>query len=230
VGEVPPAPLFARPVSEPAQDAALSRARAALETARTNLRAPFRRPSDVRDDETDVERRAPTSAEVPAQRLARAVGVLAHDALERWDFRDAGALRRLAHEAAQRAARRDALDAAALEREADSLVESILASDLPKHLARIEVLGREVPVLFRDDDADEWSGTIDLLYRDPDGQLVIADYKTDRAPDAEARHRYAAQLGVYARAVARALSVESPPAVELIFVRTGRRERLPLQR
>jgi ATP-dependent exoDNAse (exonuclease V) beta subunit len=113
--------------------------------------------------------------------------VLVHDALERWDFRDGRALRGLAREAALRAARRESLEPGPLETEAESVVDALLSSDLPAHLAGVEVIGRELPLLFRDADGTAWSGTIDLLYRDRDGRLVIADYKTDRAPDAEAR-------------------------------------------
>jgi ATP-dependent helicase/nuclease subunit A len=118
------------------------------------------------------------------------------------------------------------VDPILLQREADALVDALLASDLPAYLAACDVLARELPLLFRDADGTAWSGTIDLLYRDPDGRIVIADYKTDRAPDAAARARYRAQLAVYARAVARAFADEPSPEAELIFVRTGQRERL----
>jgi ATP-dependent helicase/nuclease subunit A len=227
VGEPGDARLPLEPAPAATLQAAQARARAALDVAHTHMYAPFRSPSDLRDDRIAADETAATPRALPdlAAERARAIGVLAHEALERWDFRDADALRRLARDAALRAARRGGLDAASLESEAASLAASILASDLPAHLAGVEVLGRELPMLFRDDDGTPWSGTLDLLYRDASGQLVVADYKTDRAPDAEARASYRAQLDVYARAVARALPGERAPCAELIFLRSGRRER-----
>ena len=56
------------------------------------------------------------------------------------------------------------------------------------------MLGRELPILFRDPDGTAWSGTIDLLYRETDGALVVADYKTGREPDGGAPETYRAQL------------------------------------
>lgn len=55
-------------------------------------------------------------------------------------------------------------------------------------------------MLFREEDGALWRGAIDLLYREADGTLVVADYKTDaRLEGAVDRHR--AQLRVYAAAV-----------------------------
>ncbi len=81
-------------------------------------------------------------------------------------------------------------------------------------------------MLFEDEEGISWSGTIDLLYRDPDGRLVVADYKTDRAPDPETHERYRAQLEVYGRGVARAFPRAAPPALELLYLQTGERLRL----
>jgi ATP-dependent exoDNAse (exonuclease V) beta subunit len=71
------------------------------------------------------------------------------------------------------------------------------------------------------------SGALDLLYRDPEtGDLVVADYKTDRvegddelATQAEA---YASQARLYARAVREALDLPEPPRAELWFLWAGR--------
>jgi ATP-dependent exoDNAse (exonuclease V) beta subunit len=115
-------------------------------------------------------------------------------------------------------------------REASEGLEALLATDLPRRLREVEVLGRELPLLLRDDAGRTWAGTLDLLYRDPlDGQLVVADYKTDRSPDAQARARYRSQLEVYARGVARLFPSEPPPRLELVWLRTGQRERLSLE-
>ena len=214
----------------------VERAARAVARARDSARRPFTSPSGLREDaETreqalDVEPGPTVSSPDPAPfRLARALGLLLHDALERWDFRDPAALRELVRRGAQQVAGDEALSAADLERDALALVDGLLSSDLPARLARLDVLGRELPVLWRDPDGTAWNGTIDLLYRDTDGRLVVADYKTDRAPDEAARTRYRAQLAAYARGVARAFPEEPAPALELVWLRTGLAERFPLE-
>ena len=55
-----------------------------------------------------------------------------------------------------------------------------------------------------------------------DGQIVVADYKTDRDDDAVAMsERYRDQLSVYARAVKQALELDSEPRSELWLLRSG---------
>ncbi len=98
------------------------------------------------------------------------------------------------------------------------------------------ILGREVPLALEADPEAEgafaWSGTIDLLYEDPEtGDVVVADHKTDRAATPADRARlarhYAPQLAVYARAVARALGLPRSPRRELWFLREGTIEPVP---
>jgi ATP-dependent helicase/nuclease subunit A len=162
--------------------------------------------------------------------VAQAVGTALHELLERWDFASKERARALLAEAVTRAARRSGAAEAEVAAEANSLLDSLLAGGLPRALASVEVLGRELPLVFRDSDGRAWSGTIDLLYRDPaDNGLVVADYKTDRDPDNETRERYRAQLAVYARGVARLFPSEPPPRLELWWLRSGQRERLPLE-
>lgn len=71
------------------------------------------------------------------------------------------------------------------------------------------------------------AGSIDLVYRDPtSGQLVVVDYKTDRADtDAEVEaltERYAPQGRVYVDALREALQLDQPPRFELWFLHAGR--------
>ena len=58
------------------------------------------------------------------------------------------------------------------------------------------------------------------------GRPVVADYKTDRRPDADTVERYRVQLETYGRGVRRAFPDRPPPALELIYVRSGQRVRL----
>ena len=70
------------------------------------------------------------------------------------------------------------------------------------------------------------SGTIDLVYRDPNtGELVIADYKTDEvAAETKLQEHagaYAAQGAVYRRALREALGLSEEPRFELWFIHLG---------
>ncbi len=218
----------ATPTSE-----AVARASRAVEIARNAARPPFRSPSGLREDAearelaSDLEPEAPLPPppEPPSARRGRAIGTTLHDAFERWDFRDPRTLEGLVEFAARRVAADESLDADLLVRESRALAAEIAASELPGYLASINVLGRELPISFRDGDT-AWNGTIDLLYRDTDGRLVVADYKSDRAPDDAARAHYREQLSTYARGVALAFPGEPEPALELIWLRSGNRERL----
>jgi ATP-dependent helicase/nuclease subunit A len=215
---------------------ALERTEAASRVSRDSARPELRRPSGV---SPEVEEHANpengsedlespwTAARRP---VAQAVGTALHELLERWDFSGKERARALLQQATARAALRAGAAEADVASEANAILDSLLASDLPRALASVEILGRELPLLLRDGDGRSWSGTLDLLYRDPsDGRLVVGDYKTDRAPDRDSRERYRTQLAVYARGVARLFPGEPPPHLELLWLRTGQRERLPLE-
>ena len=103
-------------------------------------------------------------------------------------------------------------------REAEALVARFAATKAGKRHRALDVVGREVPVLLDEGDA-RWDGVVDLIYRDGDGTLVAADYKTD-ADAGGAIERHGAQLGVYVRALRRAYPGASVRG-ELWMVRTG---------
>ncbi len=129
--------------------------------------------------------------------LARAVGAIVHAKLAGTKTADTG----------------EARD------EAESILAAFESSPLAARLATLEVLGREVPMLLGEDQA-RWRGAIDLLYRDRQGAVVVADYKTDASDDG-AIARHGEQLGVYVRAVRRAMPGERVRA-ELWMLRSGR--------
>jgi ATP-dependent exoDNAse (exonuclease V) beta subunit len=95
-----------------------------------------------------------------------------------------------------------------------------------------QVVARELPVLLPPGEGDAVgfvAGAVDLLYRDPEtGELVVADYKTDRveseAEVAEKVRDYGGQGRVYVEAVQRALGLSQPPRFELWFLHAGRIE------
>jgi len=95
------------------------------------------------------------------------------------------------------------------------------------------VLYRELPVLLPAGDTDRAvaciTGVVDLVYRDPaSGELVIADYKTDRvertADLREQARRYAGQGAVHQRALREGLGLAYTPRFELWFLHADRIE------
>jgi ATP-dependent helicase/nuclease subunit A len=206
-----------------------TRAQQAAERARENARAPFRRPSGLREDEEARTEQCAEGESVPPvsdarNRLVLAVGLAVHQVLERWDFRDRKRLGDLIGAAAVQSARTKGVEPDSVRSETRDVIDRLMQSGLADYLASVEILGREVPFLLRED-AESWSGTIDLIYRDREGALVVADYKTDREIRDETTGRYHEQLTVYARAVARAFPAESDPLREILYVREGKRLR-----
>ncbi|MGD1146875.1 MAG: UvrD-helicase domain-containing protein [Thermoanaerobaculaceae bacterium] len=124
---------------------------------------------------------------------------------------------------------------------AEDLLRRVAHGPLLDRLRAIagHVIARELPVLLAPGDAAGApvgfvSGTIDLVYRDPDtGELVIADYKTDEVDgETELQERagaYAAQGAVYRRALREALGLSKDPWFELWFIHLGVVVPVPLQ-
>jgi ATP-dependent exoDNAse (exonuclease V) beta subunit len=127
--------------------------------------------------------------------------------------------------AAREAARSAGVNPETVAAETSEVVERVLSGDLPGYLAGVEVIAREAPFLI-EIEGERWSGTIDLLYRDPDGRPVVADYKTDRHPPTDAPEPYREQLRIYALAASRLFPDAPDPACELLYVREGIRQRL----
>ncbi len=168
--------------------------------------------------------------------VARAVGVAIHRLLEELDLA-ADPAAELARSRERLAARVEAVLEPGAREEAlargRELLERIAGGRL---LARLRALGdrvlhRELPVLLPATEQDAAvgciSGVVDLVYRDPaTGELVVADYKTDRVEsEAELRERarrYAPQGGVYQRALREGLDLAYTPRFELWFLHADR--------
>jgi ATP-dependent helicase/nuclease subunit A len=162
-----------------------------------------------------------------AREESRAVGVVLHRLLERWDGREDDAVRSGLREVSRAVALEAGVDPARIYKRAGEILERFLASDLRRTLAEIEILGQEIPLHSLRDEGGAYRGTIDLVYRDNDGRIVIADYKTDTEENEQTlRERYARQLEIYADATRRALALDHPPQTELWHLPTSRR--LPL--
>jgi ATP-dependent helicase/nuclease subunit A len=154
--------------------------------------------------------------------LARASGVTVHRLLEQWDMQRAKTLRVNVDDAVKTAAREFGIDPDALAKDVGIILQGFLASDLPAYLAGSEILGREVPVLFRDKAGTTVHGYADLVYR-RDGKVHVADYKTDETTARERAEVYRGQLTDYGEALRRGMNLSEPPTTEVLFVRTGER-------
>jgi len=161
----------------------------------------------------------------PAQdrELGLALGQLLHKLLEGWEPGGRAKMReRLKRQAERIAAERD-LEPSRLIQEGESAFDAFLASPLARRLDQIERIAAELPILVQSpEDGKRYRGSIDLLYRAEGGELVVADYKTDHASDAELlATRYGAQLRVYAEAVRQATGGAERVRCELWIVRHG---------
>jgi ATP-dependent helicase/nuclease subunit A len=184
---------------------------------RAEARPPLSAPSAPEED--GAAAREPSTS----RSLGREAGEVLHRLLERWDGKEPDRMREELETQCGETARERGVDAAALQREAEEILDAFLASDLPDRFIRVERLGAEVPVLMRDEETGQtYRGSIDLLYRDAGGEIVVADYKTDRETEVDRLgSRYGPQLGVYAEAVRRALDLAARPRAELWLLRTG---------
>ena len=108
-----------------------------------------------------------------------------------------------------------------VEEEVAAILDQFLGSPLPERLARLALIGREIPVLHPRDGLLV-QGIADLLYRDPDSTVVVADYKTDLASPAGLPllvARYRPQLAAYLEALRAVLPPGTPSRAELWFIR-----------
>ena len=201
------------PAAEPDEPVALDAAGALARRAAATRHAALpwsASPSRLSAGEDEDELRASGRA------LGREAGSALHRALERWNF---GAD---PHAELERLAR--------VEPEARELLAHFARGPLLERFlaAGRGLVARELPFLAQAEPGQSscaLAGSIDLVYRDGDGRLVAADYKSDalegeRAIEERAAH-HAPQLRAYARALAQALPHERAPRAELWFLQPG---------
>ena len=150
---------------------------------------PFTNPNDEPDDDLPAWRRG---------RAGTAIGRATHGVLQVIDLDDPGDEEVSNAASAQAAAESLRREAAA---EVERLVKRALASDTVQEAVRAQRLWREIYAAVEIDGV-LLDGFIDLLYELPNGNLVVADYKTDALREGEALEqaveRYRLQAAAYA--------------------------------
>jgi len=164
--------------------------------------------------------------EGPDSETGRQIGTLVNSLLEQWDFsKDPAALSPYVtcnnnHDNNIQVIIKDILDI-------------FVKSDVYRTLQRATIVGRELPFAIPWSSLDRktapygsaesvMEGMIDLVYR-LDGEIWVADYKTDRTSQEDVLARaeeYRTQAEIYMEAVARCLGV-TPTGFQFIFLRTG---------
>ncbi len=155
--------------------------------------------------------------------VSQVTGVLAHRILEGWDFS------RPPRELLDQIAPTLETGLAPVDRLGPAVCDSLTAiftafgtSDAYARLRSATILGREVPFIMPWGDRQVMEGVIDLIYR-LDGELWIADYKTDQTTAQEAPTKaafYADQADIYRKAATRCLGLPRV-SFHLLFLRAG---------
>lgn len=179
-------------------------------------------PTALKTQAEEVAWHRPSSG--PDAETSRLIGVLAHRVLEQWDFaEDPARLVDLVHAVVQSHL---PLDQQALESTVTESLRELFGcfgrSEVYARLRSATILGREVPFVMSWNGGQVMEGVIDLLYR-LDGQVWIADYKTDAVQPDEAparAERYRAQNDIYKEAGRRSLGLDSI-RFHCLFLRCG---------
>ena len=158
---------------------------------------------------------------------AALIGTLAHRILEQWDFADdAGKLLGQVETMCAELVSHDFDEALDIRNILKAIFEAFVGSEMYQTLRSATIIGREVPFTIPWPQSESqhalMEGIIDLVYRF-NGELWIADYKTDRMTSGEIADRtdeYRLQAQIYTEAVARCVGVR-PKGFQLIFLRTG---------
>ncbi|MBL8036735.1 MAG: UvrD-helicase domain-containing protein [Nitrospira sp.] len=153
--------------------------------------------------------------------VGRLTGIAAHRILERWDFSSlpSGLLDQIKPVLQMILQPEDQPLLAAVTDSLRELFTTFGGSPLYDRLRSSQILGREVPFTMPWGDRQVMEGVIDVLYRH-DGELWIADYKTDVVSSDQVTVRaeqYRTQGEVYKTAVRQRL--KQPPRFHCLFLR-----------
>ena len=159
-----------------------------------------------------------------AVELPLRIGELAHRFLEYWDFSRSSAdfEIELAPFLDRWVAPQWRPNRVEIESELKEILAAFFTSPAYTEIGSVRILGREIPLLLKWEDAAVMEGVIDLLY-EKDGKIFIADYKSDRVESHELADlvaRYHHQVEIYSEAIRRTLKKEVA-GFKLIFLRLG---------
>jgi ATP-dependent helicase/nuclease subunit A len=157
-----------------------------------------------------VRETTPARQDVVVGRLA---GVVAHRLLEGWDFSQhpSGLCAQVGLAVQATVGPDDQPHAEAITESVNDLLATFGRSEAYERLRSSQILGREIPFVIPWGDRQVMEGVIDLLYR-LDGELWVADYKTDviSADQAAVRaEQYRTQSEVYKSAIRQSLGCDS---------------------
>ncbi len=213
-------------------EAALRMRRSFTAAATAGLVAAQRESRSDPLDGTALRPRAPAPSAGEAG-LAAAIGSAFHALLERidWESRTLeGEWQRACADAREGLARAVSASLGPVARARwDAAIEAFRDGPFWDRLRAIgpAIVGRELPVLIEPSESGDGPvgagvGAIDLVYREPTGEFVIVDFKTDVVRDAAElagkRERYRGQARAYRRAVQQSLGLPALPRFELWFV------------
>ncbi len=155
--------------------------------------------------------------------IARLAGVVAHRLLEHWDFSQdpSGLLTHVGSALQASIGPDDQPYAGAVAESVSDLFATFGRTEAYARLRSSHILGREVPFIMPWSERQVMEGVIDLIYR-LDGELWIADYKTDIVSAEQAPVRaeeYRTQSEVYKTAVEQSLGIK--PRFHCLFLRCG---------
>ena len=220
--EPPSRKIGAEPRPLPAYPQAVQAYEAAVDALRDGSQAPFVAPSSVRE-ERKLQRGSEDQARTGSG-MGRIVGRVLHRSLESWEGGDRSSFDRLVNQTATDEARREGHDPERVETVAQEIASGFFDGELVRRFESVKRLGQEIPLLLRGAEDALYRGSIDLLYEDEDGTVVVADYKTDdETRETELRDHYGEQLRIYAEAAQQALGLKQPPRRELWMLRSGQR-------
>lgn len=205
-------------------------------------RRPLVSPSALQDQERDARRPPVEDSQdggehfdvplVPVRDLARHLGSLCHEVMEHVDFTSPHAAMEVILEQYRRWEMPILGDLVEeIVAQARTIMSGFFMTDVFERLRTVTVLAMEAPFVMPvggitglELEAGVVQGVIDLVYRDPDGAVVVADYKSDHVTPGTLEHKvfaYGQQRHIYTAAVQAALNIPEPPRFELIFLRTG---------
>ncbi|MBI4002739.1 MAG: UvrD-helicase domain-containing protein [Nitrospira defluvii] len=179
-------------------------------------------PTDFHPTPARVIEPEPSRARRPG--LGQSVGTMVHRLLQYWEFgADAPAQLALINRQSLAFDEEDEATQETIVEEIRDLLRTLVQSPVYERLRRATLVGREVPFLMPWNGGRQvMEGVIDLLYR-LDGELWIADYKTDMIPADQVAARaelYREQARLYRAAVEQSLG-EPVAGFEFIFLRHG---------